>query len=309
MARSVFILLTTAGNDTGPFNLYSSYDGYVTPFETGISKAALQGGYLSVLVPNATTIIQVRSTGVCTNFVNISLITYSPTPSPTPSVSMTVTPSVTPTVTRTVSTTPSLTPTITPSVTPSITPSVSKTPSVSVTPSVSITTGVSVTPTPSVSVTPSVSITPSPTPSTSAPNVATLNVSFTPPSIGGPTFTATVSKALSSTIKIQNLLVTGYNATGCNFGTDVDSFQSVTNPMSVTAGNTFGTSSGGSESNSFNRTLVRSQQVGTIGAGYGQITIDPGTGIFVTVSSGGTIVVGSTTVTVIVQPCTTVSSW
>jgi len=69
MARSVFIVLTTAGNDTGPFNLYSNADGFVTPFETNISKPSLQGGYLSVLVPNATTVIQVRSTGTCTNFV------------------------------------------------------------------------------------------------------------------------------------------------------------------------------------------------------------------------------------------------
>ena len=309
MARSVFIVLTTAGNDTGPFNLYSSYDGFVTPFETGISKAALQGGYLSVLVPNATTVIQVRSTGVCTNFVNISLITYSPTPSPTPSVSMTVTPSVTPTITPTVSATPSLTPTATPGITPSITPSVSKTPSVSVTPSVSITSGVSVTPTPSVSVTPSLSITPSPTPSTSAPNVATLTISFTAPSIGGPTFNATLSKALGSTIRIQNLLVTGYNATGCNFGTDIDSFQLSTNPMSISSGNTFNSAAGGFESNLANRSSVRSQQIGLIGGNYNQISIDPGTGTFVTVNSGGTIVVGSTTVTITVQPCSTVTSW
>ena len=46
-----------------------------------------------------------------------------------------------------------------------------------------------------------------------------------------------------------------------------------------------------------------------VGGAYNQISIDPGTGTFVTVNSGGTIVVGSTTVTITVQPCSTVTSW
>jgi len=104
-------------------------------------------------------------------------------------------------------------------------------------------------------------------------------------------------------------LVTGYNAPGCNFGTDVDSFQQATNPMSISLGNTFNSVAGGFESNSANRSSVRSQQIGLIGGTYNQISIDPGTGTFVTVNSGGTIVVGSTTVTVVVQPCATVTSW
>jgi len=52
MARSVYITLTSAGVDTGPFNLYSNADSYVTPFETNVSKASLLVGYLSKLVPN-----------------------------------------------------------------------------------------------------------------------------------------------------------------------------------------------------------------------------------------------------------------
>ena len=79
MAQTVLITLTTAGLDTGPFNLYSDADGYVTPFEIGVSKAALVAGYTSVVVPDAATIIRVVSTGVCTNFIDLSIIVVPPT--------------------------------------------------------------------------------------------------------------------------------------------------------------------------------------------------------------------------------------
>jgi hypothetical protein len=62
---TVLITLTLAGSDTGPFNLYSNADGYTTAFETGISRAALVAGYTSTLVPQYTTEVLVRSTGVC----------------------------------------------------------------------------------------------------------------------------------------------------------------------------------------------------------------------------------------------------
>ena len=62
---TVLITLTTAGNNTGPFNLYSNTDGYVTAFETGVSKSALVSGYTSSLVPEWTTEVLVQSTGAC----------------------------------------------------------------------------------------------------------------------------------------------------------------------------------------------------------------------------------------------------
>jgi len=69
---TVTITLTTAGTDTGPFNLYSDVDGFVSAFETGVSKAALLAGYTSTLVPNGTTIIRVMSVNaLCTNFIDI----------------------------------------------------------------------------------------------------------------------------------------------------------------------------------------------------------------------------------------------
>lgn len=76
---TVLITLTTAGTDTGPFNLYSNVDGYVSAFETGVSKAALVAGYSSALVPNGTTIIRIKSTGTCVNYIDVNVVTTTTT--------------------------------------------------------------------------------------------------------------------------------------------------------------------------------------------------------------------------------------
>ncbi len=71
---TVFITLTTAGLDSGPFDLYSNLDGFISAFESGVSKAALEAGYASSLVPDFTTAIRVKSNGVlCTNYIDIFL--------------------------------------------------------------------------------------------------------------------------------------------------------------------------------------------------------------------------------------------
>ena len=70
---TVLITLTTAGADSGPFDLYSNLDGFVSAFETGVSKAALLAGYSSASVPDYTTTIRVKSNGVCINYVDILL--------------------------------------------------------------------------------------------------------------------------------------------------------------------------------------------------------------------------------------------
>ena len=90
MAQTVLITLTTAGLDTGPFNLYSDADAYITPFEIGVSKAALVSGYTSTVVPDAATIIRVDSTGVCTNFIDL---TINVVPPPTTTTTTTAAPS------------------------------------------------------------------------------------------------------------------------------------------------------------------------------------------------------------------------
>lgn len=73
MAISVTITLTTPGGDTGPFDLYSDVNGFSTAFETGVSKSSLTSGYLSNLVPDGSTIVRVKSTGTCTNFIDLSI--------------------------------------------------------------------------------------------------------------------------------------------------------------------------------------------------------------------------------------------
>jgi len=71
---TVLITLTTAGSDSGPFDLYSNLDGYTSAFESGVSKAALLAGYSSALVPDYTTTIRIKSNGVlCTNYVDINV--------------------------------------------------------------------------------------------------------------------------------------------------------------------------------------------------------------------------------------------
>jgi hypothetical protein len=82
MAFSAVITLTTAGADTGPFSLYSDIDGFVTPFETGVGKAALEAGYLTSLIPDGTSTVRVKSVSLfCTNYINLALPTTTTTTS------------------------------------------------------------------------------------------------------------------------------------------------------------------------------------------------------------------------------------
>lgn len=91
MAQSVLITLTIAGSDTGPFDLYSDADGYSVPFEINISKALLLAGYLSTSVPNAATIVQLRSKGLCTNSILLPITGSSVTTTTTSTSSSTST--------------------------------------------------------------------------------------------------------------------------------------------------------------------------------------------------------------------------
>lgn len=70
---TVLLTLTTAGADSGPFNLYSDVDGFTSAFEVGVTKTSLEAGYASSLVPDYTTVVRVLSTGICTNYVDIIL--------------------------------------------------------------------------------------------------------------------------------------------------------------------------------------------------------------------------------------------
>jgi hypothetical protein len=98
---TVLITLTTAGTDTGPFNLYSNVDGYVSAFETGVSKAALLAGYSSALVPNGTTTIRIKSTGTCVNYIDVTVVTTTTTTTTGTPTTTTTTTTVPPTTTST----------------------------------------------------------------------------------------------------------------------------------------------------------------------------------------------------------------
>ena len=75
----ILLTLTTAGADTGPFDLYSDVDGYVAAFDTGVAKLDLEAGYTTT-APSGTTIVRVQSTSaLCTNYIDIVLVVPSTT--------------------------------------------------------------------------------------------------------------------------------------------------------------------------------------------------------------------------------------
>jgi len=89
---TVLITLTTAGTDSGPFNLYSNLDGFISVFESGVAKIDLEAGYPSSLVPDYTTTIRVMSTSsFCLNYVDIPVETTTTTSTSSSSTTTTTT--------------------------------------------------------------------------------------------------------------------------------------------------------------------------------------------------------------------------
>ena len=80
----VTISATSIGGNAGPFAIYQSFDSYVTPVATGVTRSQILAGY-GVTVNDATTTVRLISSGTCTNTTNISVIFPSPTPTPSPS--------------------------------------------------------------------------------------------------------------------------------------------------------------------------------------------------------------------------------
>ncbi len=74
MAQTALITLTIAGTDTGPFNLYSDVDGYITPFETNVPKAALESGFITVNIPDDAVAIKLQSNNArCDDFIYLAV--------------------------------------------------------------------------------------------------------------------------------------------------------------------------------------------------------------------------------------------
>jgi hypothetical protein len=90
---NVVITLTTAGPNTGPFNLFSDVDGYTIAFETDVSRAALMAGFPSSNAPDGTSLVRVQSVGVCTNSILIPVpgMTTTTTTTPIPTTTTTTT--------------------------------------------------------------------------------------------------------------------------------------------------------------------------------------------------------------------------
>lgn len=100
---TLLITLTTAGLDTGPFDLYSNIDGFTIPFESNVSKIDLEAGYLSVLVPDTTTTIRVQSdNAICSNYIDLVISSTTTTSTSTSSTTSTSTSSTTTTTTTVV---------------------------------------------------------------------------------------------------------------------------------------------------------------------------------------------------------------
>lgn len=69
----ILLTLTLAGADTGPFDLYSDVDGFTSAFETGVAKLDLTSGYTTTFAPSGTTVVRIKSTGLCDNYIDIVL--------------------------------------------------------------------------------------------------------------------------------------------------------------------------------------------------------------------------------------------
>jgi|ERR1035437_9437217 hypothetical protein len=108
---TVLITLTTAGTDSGPFNLYSNVDGYTSAFASGISRVTLLTGYSSASIPDYTSVIRVMSEGICINSIDISVEGITTTT--TTSYSSTTTTTTLPITTTTTTSSPTTTTTTT----------------------------------------------------------------------------------------------------------------------------------------------------------------------------------------------------
>ena len=70
---TILITLTTVGSDCSTFDIYSNVDGFISAFETDVPKASLSVGFSSANAPDGTTIVRVKSKGICTNYIDINL--------------------------------------------------------------------------------------------------------------------------------------------------------------------------------------------------------------------------------------------
>lgn len=160
----------------GPFDLYSDVDGFDEPFEINISRAQLEAGYITHLVPKNTSIVRIKTDCWDCNSYTDAYFTGGPPPTPTSTPTISITP--------TISVTPTTTISITPTISVTVTISVSRTPTATPTPTISIT--------PTITITPTISYTPTITPTISTTPTATLSA------LVGPSLTPTPTSTVFS---------------------------------------------------------------------------------------------------------------
>ena len=66
--------ITIIGTDTGPFNIYTDADGYVSPIATDVLRDELLSGYILSNIPNDATELRVVSVGECKGVASLNII-------------------------------------------------------------------------------------------------------------------------------------------------------------------------------------------------------------------------------------------
>ena len=79
---TITITLTSAGSDSGPFDIYGNSTGSFVLITSGVSRLSLTSGYTTT-APDGTTVVRVQSTGTCTNYQDIPVQTTTTTVAPT----------------------------------------------------------------------------------------------------------------------------------------------------------------------------------------------------------------------------------
>lgn len=67
----ICIKLTIAGEDTGPFDIYTNADNFASPMVQNVSKLQLLEGYVMQINEATTTIIRIVSKGACENYFDV----------------------------------------------------------------------------------------------------------------------------------------------------------------------------------------------------------------------------------------------
>lgn len=87
--RQIFIQLTSAGTDSGPFDITDSFSNVLDTSVPSSNLLSPAGRTYSVLL--ASTYIKVQSTGICSNYLNIDIPAIIPTTTTTTSTTTTTT--------------------------------------------------------------------------------------------------------------------------------------------------------------------------------------------------------------------------